>query len=270
MVIRFDCLGDFARRAAQVPAATLRANEAFLTGVPSRENRTDRAIWKCMNGETEHIPEAERTLEEVDAGIEILAPSWRPSVHGAYPMVPEFLAGAPDCMRVLHDELQDHAPVTVYVASDLSIGVSPSMMLKRGIALLAMVMKLNAERPIKLAMISENMMATGTEEHLQIIDIPTQPLHLATACFALTSNTFAQYLAYPVCSHTGGRVIWPSNYDEGSWRWEAYLRGKGILGPKDLYFKAAYLLDGDQYTNPVPWVNAQIEKFRQLSNEGDN
>src|SRR6266446_6358532 len=179
-------------------------------------------------------------------------------------MVPEFLVGAPDCMRVLHDELQDHAPVTIYVASDLSMGVSQAMMLKRGIALLAMCMKLNAERPIKLCMISENQMASRQEEHLLVIEIPTQPLHLATACFALTNGDFARYLAYPVCSDSGGRVVWPWNYDEGSYRWEAYLRSRGVLGAKDLYFKAAYLLGGEQYTNPVPWVNAQIESFRQL------
>ncbi len=57
------------------------------------------------------------------------------------------------------------------------------------------------------------------------------------------------------------------NYDEGSATWEAYLRGKGILGPKDLYFKAAYLLDAEQYVNPVGWVNEQIAKFRQLTDE---
>ncbi len=267
MILRFDSLGDYARRAMLVPAATLRQNDALLNGIPGHDNGTDRAIYRCFHGETQHIPEAEAILGQVDAGIEALAPTWRPSVHGAYPLVSEYLASAPDCMRVLHDELQDHSPVTIYVASDLSAGVSQAMMLKRGIALLAMVMKLGAERPIKLAMISENMMATGIEEHLQIIEIPTQPLHLATACFALTNGNFARYLAYPVCSDSGGMVAWPCNYDDGGPAWEAYLRGKGVLGPKDLYFKAAYLLDGEQYTNPVPWVNAQIQKFRQLTDE---
>ncbi len=270
MLIRFNSLGDFARRAAQVPDATLRANDARLGQMPEYGNPTNQAIYKCFHGETAHIPEAERILAQVDAGIEIMAPAWKPSVYGAYPMVPEFLAGAPDCMRVLHDELQDHSPVTVFVASDLSIGVTQAMMLKRGIALLAMVMKLNAERPIKLAMISENMTRNLAEEHLIIVEIPTQPLHLATACFALTNRAFAQSLAYPVCSDTGGSVRWPSNYDEGSPRWESYLRGKGILGPKDLYFKAAYLLDGEQYTNPVPWVNAQIDRFRTSDEREEN
>ncbi len=222
----------------------------------------DRSVELCIIGEDTIVPRAAAILDMIDAAVEVPARAWNPSVYGAYPCVPEFLAGAPDCMRRLSPQVSDVSPVNILVATDPACGVTHEMMVTRGVAIIALVMKLSQLRPVKLSLVSENVCNwDGTGEYLLVVDINTQPIDLATACFAIAGSSFARHLAFSVTAHNGHSVAWPVDHDTP--RWEPHLRQIGLLGQDDIFIPAARFEHQEMYTAPVAWVNAQVRRLTQ-------
>ncbi len=263
MLIRFDSLGDFARRAGAV------LSPSWSSGSWYGDISHARAGELALSGDDSLVPQAETLLEQLDAAIDITHSTWQPSVYGAYPIVPEFLAGAsPDYMRRRQVCSDDVSPITIYVSTTCSASLEADAMLKRGVAILALVLKLQAMRPVKLILLAETH-GRSNGECLQAIEINSQPLDLATICFALTHVGFARHLTYSLARELDGfNGSWPNQYGDGGARWEAHIRPILDMQPQDLYIGAARSWD-EAITNPVPWVNAQIEHFRNL-NEREN
>ncbi len=269
MIERFYSLGDFARRAAQVPKGK-RFNESAIGGGGTYDHwygplTYDSSVERCILGDNSIVPKAEAILAQIDAAVEVPSPVWAPSVYGAYPMVPEYLAGAPDPMRRMIPAASDVSPVSVVVATDPAAGVTHADMLIRGVAVIALVMKLSTIRPVKLTLLSENntqrLNAEGRiEPYLLAVDINTQPLDLASACFAIAGASFARHLAFSVTAHNGHSVSWPTEHNTP--RWLPYLHRIGLLTDKDLFIPAARYEDRQMYTAPIDWVNSQVMKYR--------
>lgn len=267
MIERYASLGDFARRAAQVPKGK-RFMDAYSSVVSEWFGPLtyDRCVELCLIGEDTIVPRASAILDMIDAAVEVPMPAWTPSVYGAYPCVPEFLAGAPDCMRRMSPQVSDTSPVTVMVATDPAAGVTHEMMVTRGTAIIALVMKLNAVRPIKLSLISENVTyVDNSGEYLLVVDINTQPLDLATACFAIAGSSFARHLAFSVTAHNGHSVAWPAMHDTPAWI--PRLQEIGLLELQDLFIPAARYEHSQIYSNPIAWVNAQVKRLTQALEE---
>lgn len=225
-------------------------------------------INRAENGYEKYVSEAETMLDKlssIENGDALR--EWSPSVCGAYPIVPEFLAGHPLCMRSLQasDKL---APVSLYACSTLSSAISVSDMLKRGTAILALAMKLQQTRPVELYITSEVHGATDGD-YIQVIPIPSRPLSLAHACYALCSPGFTRHLTYTVARHDDSfNGCWGVHYNElnaysDATKYIKWITGVLELTPNDLYIKPAHWNDSLIKT-PLEWINEQLARYNGI------
>ena len=59
----------------------------------------NKLLDRCLSGDERYIDAAEQLLDQLRTEIEIPRPQWQQSAWGAFPSVPDFLSGEPDCMR---------------------------------------------------------------------------------------------------------------------------------------------------------------------------
>src|SRR4029077_8682402 len=105
-------------------------------------------------GSTEHLARAEQIISqlEIDDILTNAKPVLQSSVVGFIPNVPAVIAGRPDCMynRGWIEEPNAVAPLSVYVETTVSAGVSDREIINRGIAVLAFVLAMESVRPVDL------------------------------------------------------------------------------------------------------------------------
>lgn len=222
----------------------------------------DKCVAKSMHGDESLVPAAEKLLDKIDAVVEVSRTEWTPAIAGAYACVPEYLAGLPDCMRTMVQAPSDATPVEVYVSTTCSADIESDLMLKRGTAILALVLKLQQIRPVRLNLLAETHGRTDGE-YLQVIRVDSAPLNLAVACHCLTHVGFTRRLTYGTAQKLdrfNGR--WPDGYNSGGAPWEAHIREVLAMNPQDLYIGAARSWD-DMIKDPVKWVNAQVRAFTE-------
>lgn len=259
MLKTYDSLTDFLGAAKGVGLKRYREHEATRwVGYATY----DDCLGDAVNGDEKLVPEAEKLLEKLDADVEISRARWIPAVSGAYVSVPDYLAGLPMSMRRRKAAADDIAPVRVYVSTTCSASIDTDLMLKRGVAILALVLKLQQVRPVELNLLAETHGETDGE-YLQAIPLDSAPLNLSVACHCLTHVGFARHLTYGVAAANDRfNGAWPDNYGGGGAPWEAHVREVLNLSPQDLYIGAAREWDA-MITDPVKWVNAQVKAFTE-------
>lgn len=254
MLLSFDSLGDFARFADSRVTDYRRENSgSFYGGMTWQE-----AVSSCYSGDLSLVAAAEALLDKIDASVEVERRLWSPSLYGAFPSVPDFLAGAPDCMRRLRPDPSDVSPVNIYVSTTSSAGISAETMLKRGVAIIALLLKLQQVRPVSLSLLAE-LHGQSDGACIECIRLESSPIDLSTACFAICRVGFARHLTYGVAQvmdrFNGG---WPNGYRSEHWATE--IRQRVGMVEQDLYIPAATAWD-PIITDPVAWVNAQVAKY---------
>ncbi len=218
------------------------------------------ACKKALDGDNSYVEEAEKLLDKLDASIEMPQATWQASIYGAYPIVPEFLAGSITPMRHRVEATNDTTPIAIYVSTTCSAVIGSSDMLKRGTAILALVLKLQQVRPVELYLLAETHGRTDGE-YLQVIRIESKPVDISVAAFVLCHVGFARHLTYGVAKALDGfNGSWPNNYQSGGKGWEMHVREVLEMSPNDLYIGAARAWD-DMIKHPVEWVNAQVKQF---------
>jgi hypothetical protein len=222
----------------------------------------DQCLDTSKNGDEKLVPEAEKLLDKLDAEVDIERAQWVAAVSGAYVCVPDYLACVPMSMRRRKRVQSDVAPVRIYVSTTCSCSIDSKLMLKRGVAILALVLKLQQIRPVELNLLAETHGRTDGE-YLQAIPIDSAPLNLSVACHCLTHVGFARHLTYGVASMKDGfNGSWPDSYGGGGAPWEAHVREVLSMEPQDLYIGAARDWD-PMIQDPVKWVNAQVKAFTE-------
>lgn len=257
-IVRFNSLGDFARRCGEVSAIHRHEGGAYSGWYG--DITYEMALSRAISGDDSLVSEAMAILDKLEASIESTSSQWFASPIGAYPVVPEFLVGLPDCMRRRVSVASEVAPVSVYVSTTCSGSIDSETMLKRGVAILALVLKLQAVRPVRLFLLAETHGANSEGELLQAIEINSQPLDLATVCYALTHVGFARWLTYSLARELAGfNGSWPREYKSGGQAWEMRLRASLDLESQDLYIGAAREWD-PCITDSINWVNQQVAR----------
>lgn len=216
------------------------------------------ALNKASHGDDTYASMADKLLDQIsDLSDGVPVREWVPSPFGAYPIVPEFLAGLPTPMRVMSPS-GELSPVKVVVSTTCSGGIETETMTRRGVAVLALVMKLQAVRPVDLFLLVEGNVR-GREDLFQLIRIDTKPLSIAHACFAMANVAFARSLTYAHMKHyhkwDGG---WTKSYRSSDY--ESIVRTACGFGPDDLWIRSAFLHD-TMLSNPVKWVNDQLARY---------
>lgn len=214
----------------------------------------EQIINSALHGDENLVVEAERLLNKLDADIELEHPEWVASVYGAYPVVPEFLAGSPTPMRIKTRVPADTSTIGIWVDLTSSAGVTHDIIMRRGIVVLALVLKLQQIRPVELHCCS---MFPDDQNGGTFIDLvmPTRPLQLGVVCHVLTCVGFARHVMYGACQKFNrsrlGRVV----------RIDEEFRRCANIPENDVTIVGSHLNDVDELANSLAWVQGMVNKY---------
>lgn len=259
-VVRFDSSEEFIEATKAVGVHNHGAGGAW-----SNDESFKESLEFARHGNDSLVSESEKIIESLDSvenGVQ--QEYWAPSVCGAYPIVPEYLAGHPMCMRS-KEPSGDLAPVNIYVCTTSSGSIGSEEYMQRGTAILALVMKLQQIRPVNLFVTFE--CDGGYKDHLdavQIIPIESRPLNISQACYMLTSTGFSRNLTYSYGEHVQGWAGgWISDHDHrpgGTPKYRAKIKEYLGLGPDDLHLDMISSID-PMLRNPIAWVNTELARY---------
>lgn len=268
MVKLFNTYGEFL--AALQRPENLRATR-FMAGVHHGLSWYDgltyeRAVECARDGDASNVVSAQAMLDKLDVAVEVPpVRDWTACCAGAYPVVPEALLGLPQPMRLKQECEQEYAPVRVFVSLTCSGGLSADEMRNRGVAILALVLKLQSVRPVDVYIVNEMHGVTTGGRCVIATPLDSRPLDLARACYVLTHVGFVRRVMYHLSvlwdDCNGG---WPDGW--GSSEYDQWRNGPECLDlqPMDCYIPPAHLDDSALLSDPVAWVRA---KFTQLTSD---
>lgn len=244
---------------ASLPAASARAH--YAGGDWTDGESFDSALRKMAMGDDTYAHMADALLDKLsDLAEGVPQREWTPAPYGAFPCVPEYLAGMPTNMRAMSPS-GELSPVKVVVSTTCSGGLDKETMTKRGVTVLALVMKLQQIRPVELYVLVEGNDENRKDNLFQLIKLDTKPLSIAHACFALANVGFARALTYTHMKHYHGwGGDWPRAYRTS--QYESIVRHECEMSPEDLWIRSAYSTDV-LLREPVKWVNTQLTKYSQ-------
>jgi len=264
-LFRFDSVDAFLRALEQTDAVKIHLDRY------KRDGRSESKAWfgnvtplqaikLAHSGDASIVPQAEALLAQIDdAAIHVPLRQWGASPAGAYPVVPEVLAGSPTPMRRYLQDPSEHGTISVYVGVNSSSAYDAPTLLKRGVAILALVSKLQAIRPVELHVVSTvasgamiGFGSNGPGNFVTTMRVDTKPLDLAVAGYFLAHCGFDRRLNHALAeSLTAFNGGWALALSQGK------IPTMLGLGPKDIWIEPAHL-DDKMIRQPVEWVNAQI------------
>lgn len=226
------------------------------------------------DGSIEHLARAEEIISKLDIDdvMSLSKPVLQSSVVGYIPNVPAYIAGRPDSMynRGWIEEPNAVAPLSVYVETSVSAGVSQKKIINRGIAVLAFVLAMESVRPVDLYTINPmSQSRSGSNSYIPIVRVASRPMDLGRAVFMLTNVAYSRRLSHAAVNamsgdRSGGYVQWLEHDHLGpdSERYEKTVRDMVKMAPDDVLLKGGHLHDQLMLTNPVQWVQDMINKHR--------
>lgn len=139
---------DFMAQAAR------RVTEPAVTGAESSSTECNRASWAGTDTLEQAVAMAQagwpdgatavsKALDSLPAGVEIL-PDWRMAVQGAFPCIPEYLSGSPECMYRLEDNRRIAHRLSLIVPHAYSAQVRGAQAMQYAKAVAALVRSLEA------------------------------------------------------------------------------------------------------------------------------
>lgn len=219
------------------------------------------AVRKAVNGDTAHVSEAEKFLEDVLFQIDVPRAEWQNSFAGAFPMVPAAVAGHPENMRRRVEVTHDRTPLRIFVDATSSGGIDPDDLVKRGIVYVALAVAMGAVRPVELYLVNA---LGGRRTGVNVIRLGQSPIDLSMVCNAMTSVALTRSLGYAWCGEMAGTG--------GHWAWEIYPmdKGRGSYSEKmrralgctehDLFVPPFFLHD-EAVKDPVAFLKRTVEEF---------
>jgi hypothetical protein len=233
----------------------------------------DEAINRTRSGNPARVPEAERMLDRIQAQIDLERPEWVHDVAGAFPDVPAFLAGAPDCMRRRAHTISEKAPVRVWVDVTSSCGIQHEVLAARGTAALALVMQLIRQGRAVELLTYTSLDGQKNGQSVVVIRQQTAPVDIASVAHCLTSSGYSRTLCYGYSgngnNYGGG---WSDKFFNGG-DWKKRLESARIIlsplaGEKDVILPAPYWDDqqddgpvGLMFKDPAKWVMACVDSI---------
>jgi hypothetical protein len=233
---------------------------------------TEQSINACIQGDDAVVPEARKLLDQFADSIELSTMALQPDVCGAFPMVPSYLGGDPECFLAIDQQQSQATPLTILIDTTCSGGFKPDQMRQRGTAILALVMALTATRPVRLELFSaldagRQHRRGGDDVCFLRCSINTAPLDLATAAFCLADVSCPRRIQYGIL-----RRVW-----ESPLTWPS-MEGVNAQNPRDpetmrrtlelagidgdvLYIPAAILTD-HAMNDPKGFVTEMFQRFR--------
>lgn len=235
------------------------------------QNNVRECVRYCEEnlGES-HMRSARELVDKIDASFrDRERTTWRASPHGAYAIVPEYLANEPFNMRQKAREIDDRAPIRYFIETGVSGGVDVRQMEKRAAGIAALIMRSAEERPVELYVFSSDFL--NGKSVIIIIPIVTRPIDLHSTIAAYGTREFQRGMVFAnvkrIAGDTGGVIDWFYAHPTGSHaaQREEVLRSHLRMEPQDVLMQGGYLTDATLFErDPVAWVHTQIEKQRRI------
>lgn len=210
------------------------------------------------------VAESEKLIDKIDAQLpETAHRHWQQSVIGAFPCVPAYLAGEPESMWSLADDVSPHAPIRVYVCTTSSAAVKKEDFMRRGTAILAFTLMAARSRPVELY--TYTAIGNPGTDMFVVAKLPSHPMMLSEVCYALTSAGFARILAYGYAMHHWGyRDGWGDSTISDGHRAGPHVRKALGMEPDDVHIGPIHYED-QCLTDPVGFVNSELSKIGLLA-----
>lgn len=226
---------------------------------------------KLIQGDTSRLAQAQEIISKFDVSdivshhISILSPS----VVGYIPNVPAIIAGQPETMlnRSFVESPNVQAPLTVYVETTVSSGVSQTELINRGVAILAFVLAMEVIRPVDLYIALPHSHSKKPGVYCPVIKIASRPMDLGRAVWMLTDPCFARRLFHTAINELSGAGrrcgvgpwCWGSPFSSG---YETKFRALLDMKPDDVLIKGGHIYDRLMLDNPIAWVQSMVDKHR--------
>jgi hypothetical protein len=216
---------------------------------------------------------AEALLNKVNTAVnDRKAQVWQADIMGAYPIVPEYLAGMPQSMRRRVVNVSHVAPVRMVMETTVSGGLSQTHIAARGAALAALAVAMNQMRPVELyAAWGLGNTSHRSKSFIGMARVETTPVSLSQAVAILATDYFARRIAFAEIhhmagAHVGGWAIGQPDSADRNRKWREALE----LGADDIFIPGGWLYDGDiMVRDPVAWVNSYLDSQREASEESE-
>ena len=267
MIFRYDSIAQFRQTYIDMSPK----NMGYGENLSWYGNESEaESLRKAELGDTSLVGQAEAQLDSLDAAIETPRRIWERSVAGPFCCVPDVLAGLPTPMRRMTHQTDEHNPITIFVDTGSTASVSAKQITQRGTTILALVLALTRVRPVQLFQLHAGYGKDG--ETITTCQINTSPLDLATACYVLTSAGFTRRLVYNLASKRNGyNGTWARGFN--TYKQEEYfdkLKPKLTNDVKNCLIVPKALINDELLTEPILWLNAQIQRFTQSQEEEQN
>lgn len=211
----------------------------------------------CQFGNSALVEEANKLLDRYQVNPATLKTRRQDWLFGQVPNVPRYLNNSPYSMRRRIVTTDNTAPLNIYVGTDTSARISEDDIKRRGIAILALVIRLSEIRPVSLCLFTEASNTRG-ENMFGVFKVQTQPLEIATACHALTSPNWTRGVALLLDLANGTPRTGPWPRDRGNLEnYRKYLN----LEASDLLITGAHI---DEFRNVDQWFNQQLAKYSTI------
>lgn len=227
----------------------------------------ESAIKAAREGERGNALKVARSLADKVDAHERPAPrvQWSPSVMGAYPMIGDYLAGMPECMRMRQVQRDAISPVNVYICATVSGGASNDLIAARAAAAMALCMRISETRPSRLYVVHE--LGDYRFAGLQVVELPpTSDGDFGGLCAALTNDGLVRQAAFHAIYNVVGREGF------GAWAWSspcptaqnhiACIRQALGMSEDDFYVPGGSIIESNEMMkDPVSWVQKQLAKL---------
>lgn len=116
----------------------------------------DDAVRYAVEGDLSQVEAAEKLVDKLDREIDTdgVRPMWMPSVVGALPLVPAYLAGTPEAMLARTDVPDARGDVEIWANTTVSSNCRSRDMVRRGVVTLAFAMALSRVRNVQIVIYS--------------------------------------------------------------------------------------------------------------------
>lgn len=221
-----------------------------------------------QGGEESNVPAALKLLDKLAVALpETVGAEWVASPGGAYPIVPEALAGFPMPMRRKVTLSKDTAPIRVGVVNTVSAGIQEDAYQARSAAVLAILMHLNnAGRAVELYYLA-TMHGRDTGETVLVTKIPSLPLSLAECSMALGNLAFARRIPFAIGEqYNGFNGHWPRGFDAPNGT--EYCAGLAKRLGFQMILPTLYLSEARELLDdPAAWMLGKYQALQALLGE---
>lgn len=237
----------------------------------------NQAVEKLYTGDLTNLKAAQDVIDKLELShlfandMPILAPA----IAGYMPCVPAYLAGHPQAMYA-RDTIENpsvNSPLTVWIDTTVSGGLSDKQLTNRGIATLAFVLAMEQIRPVDLYCVSAVSYNSRNQCDGAVVRVASRPMDLGRAVYMLTSKSYARRMCFAasciINKGNSGSQGWPCNvYPEGD-KYTDMMREFVGAEPDDVYLMGGIVYNDLMLTDPVAWVSQMVQKHsnNQMGNE---